>query len=230
MDTWIISSKATPPPCVPTGSAAAGRVSQPQPPWRRALRISLRLLLCALVLAGGWAGWRWATYPRYPDVATAPVEDSIAFMGSDEFNRMFEWHRRRFALAVAEKMREKTFAQILSMIMSRNPQHEQAGKNVRQLDRDARRDIADALTCVFLDKFFEEPAMKQKAYLTVFAYFQQTEIGRHPERVGLPSADEFKQGMARFISRQPPRVQGQMGQFLIDLRRQREILGLPAPY
>ena len=44
---------------------------------------------------------------------------------------------------------------------------------------------------------------------------------RHPERFGLPSADRFKNDMGRFFSHQPPRVQAQMGQFLIDLKKQR---------
>jgi hypothetical protein len=194
----------------------------------RALRGIVWLALVAIVIGGAWGIWRWATYPKYPDLATATVEEAIAFMGDDEFNRMFEWHRRRYALGVAEKMREKPFAEIMRMMTSRAPEHEAAARNIRRLE--ARREIGDAFTRVFLDKFFEEPPMKQKAYLTVFAYLQQTEIAQHPERVGLPTAEEFKAGMGRFIGSQPPRVQGQMGQFLLDLRRQRELLGLPEPF
>jgi hypothetical protein len=227
MDMSITSSKATPPACGRIDGLQAADLPH-EPRWRKPLRVATRVLLIALAVVACWGAWRWATYPSYPDAAAVPVEESIAFMGTDGFNRMFEWHRRRYALAVAEKMRENSFADILRMILERDPQREQAGRNVRALE--SRREIGDAFMRVFLDKFFEEPAMKQKAYLTVFAYLQQTEIAKDPERVGLPSADEFKQGMARFISRQPPRVQGQMGQFLIDLRRQREILGLPEPY
>jgi hypothetical protein len=43
---------------------------------------------------------------------------------------------------------------------------------------------------------------------------------------GLPSADDLKNEMSRFLSEQPPMVQAQMGQLMIDVSRTREQLGM----
>jgi hypothetical protein len=192
------------------------------------VRATLAVLMLALAGGGGWGAWRWWKYPKAPDVKTASLEDCLHFMSTDEFNRMFESDRKRFALASMEKMRERSFGQLLMLIAKPDPDFPNRSRNLRQLED--RGEVVAVAARVFLDKFFDEPPEKQKIYLASFALLQQGEIAQHPERFGLPPPDQFKQDFGGFLAHQPPRVQGQMGQFLRSLKQQRQAMGLKEPF
>jgi hypothetical protein len=192
------------------------------------IRAALTLLALAFAAGAGWGAWRWWTYPKAPNVKTASLEDCLHFMSTNEFNRMFESDRTRFALATMEKMRERSFGQLLVLIAKPDPDFPNRARNLRQMEE--RGEVVAAAVRVFLDKFFDEPPAKQKVYLASFALLQQGEIAQHPERFGLPPPDRFKQDFGGFLAHQPPRVQGQMGQFLRDLKQTRQSMGLKEPF
>ena len=170
----------------------------------------------------------WIRYPRPPDIRKLSIDQVLAYMASDDFNNLRASQRRAFAIASAEKMRQKSFGEILWMMARPDPQREKRFANLRKIPD--REEIGAAYIRVFLESFYREPPVKQKVYLGSFAVLQQTEIAHHPERFGLPSADRFKNDMGRFFSHQPPRVQAQMGQFLIDLKKQRTAMGMKDPF
>src|SRR5688572_18491440 len=126
---------------------------------RKVLRYTGRFFAVIGVLATGFGIWLYATYPKAPDVQTADLNDSVAFMSSEEFGRMFEFHRRQFALDLIEKMREKTFDQLIGMMMTRNPAHRTIARNMRE--EPYRDEVEGAMFSLMLDKFFEQPEAKQ---------------------------------------------------------------------
>lgn len=178
-----------------------------------------------LVIGMSWGIWRWATYPDAPDPRTSDFQTMYNFVAGNDFDRMFESDRRDYVLAMAERLRDKPFEELVAMAMQRDPSRKTVAQKIRHLPDHER--IAGAFLNVFLDKFYELPEAKRTVYLMTFATLQNSRLVDHPERLGLPSADRFKRDMTRFISRQSPKTQAKTGQFLIDLRRQRENLGLP---
>jgi hypothetical protein len=186
------------------------------------------LSLLAVLMIGGAVAW--VRYPKPPDIRRMSIDDALAFMAGDGFNQLRASQRKAFAIATAEKMHEKSFGDILWMMSRPDPQRQQRFANLRALAAADREDVGAAYMRVFLDRFYVEPPLKRKVYLTTFAGLQQTEISKHPEQFGLPNADQFKNDLGRFVSHQPPKVQAQMGQFLIDLKKQRDALGLKDPF
>lgn len=181
----------------------------------------------ALVLAVGlgWGIWRWATYPKAPDPSTSNFETMYHFVAGKDFDRMFESDRRAYVLAMAQRLRDKPFEELVAMAMKRDPSRREVAEKINHLP--GREQIEGAFLSVFLDKFYEMPEAKRTVYLMTFVTLQNSKLADHPERLGLPSADRFKRDMTRFVSRQSPKVQAKTGQFLIDLRRSRETLGFP---
>lgn len=179
----------------------------------------------ALAVGLGWGIWRWATYPKPPDPHHSDFQTMYNFVASKDFDRMFESDQQRYVLAMVERLRDKPFEELVAMGMQRDPSRKDVAAKIHRLPNNEQ--IDGAFLSVFLDKFYEMPEAKRTIYLMTFATFQNSRLADHPERLGLPSADRFKRDMTRFVSRQSPRIQAKTGQFLIDLRRQRETLGLP---
>jgi len=182
-------------------------------------------LALALAIGLGWGIWRWATYPKAPDPRSSDFQTMYNFVAGKEFDRMFESDRRDYVLAMVQRLGEKPFEELVAMMMQRDPSRREVSEKIRKLP--GHEQIEGAFLGVFLDKFYEMPQAKRTVYLMTFATLQNSRLADHPERLGLPSADRFKRDMTRFISRQSPKIQAKTGQFLIDLRRQRETLGLP---
>lgn len=186
------------------------------------------LVACAIVGAGTWATWRWMTYPDVPDVRSAQLDQVIGFMGTDDFNRMIERHRIEYALGVVDRLRGKSFEEILLLMMKQDPRRQHIAANMRATPGNEK--VTSAMLGMFFDKFYELSGPKKTLYLTTIALAQQGEIGKHPERFGLPPPNQFQGDLKGFMSRQPVRVQAQMGQFLIDLKKHRERMGLKEPF
>ena len=185
-------------------------------------------LLAALMIAGAVA---WVRYPKPPDIRKMSIDEALSFMAGDGFKQLRTSQRKAFAIATAEKMgAQSSFGDILWMMSRPDPKRQQRFANLRGLPPADREDVGAAYMRVFLDRFYVEPALKRKIYLTTFAGLQQSEIAKHPEQFGLPSADQFRNDLGRFVSHQPPKVQAQMGQFLIDLKKQRGAMGLKDPF
>ncbi len=196
---------------------------------RRILRIAL-LAAIALVAGGGIVGlWIWRHYPKAPDVGKVPLKDAIAFMGTGDFNRLFERHRRQFAMAIVNRLRERSFEELVTMMMDQSDidGRKRIADNLRKLP--GHEEIGSRMFSIFLDKFYELPALSRAVYLTTFAIAQQGEMGKHPDRRLLPSPERFMKDLSNFLTRQPPHVQAQAGQFMLDLKQQRRRLGLKDP-
>jgi len=200
---------------------------QPRRPWPRG-RTILALLVLTFVGFSGWGIFRWWTYPTVPDVATVDLNTAINFMGSDDFNRMLEGHRLRYAMAVVDRLSQSSFGELSMMMMRWNERRAKIARNLRDIEGSDQ--LGSKLFAVFLDKFYAQSPAQQKAALFVIAAAQQGQINQHPAAFALPSTTEFKQDMGRFLSRQPPKVQAMCGQFLIDLKKQRDVMGLKDPF
>jgi hypothetical protein len=196
---------------------------------RRLLQLALIVIGAALLALAGWGGHRWWTYPKYPDVNHADLHDVWRFMASDDFRKLSRSHQQRYAMAEVERInRELKFPDIVRMLSGTQYDQRALVANLRQLpDYEAAE---AAWVRVFLDKFFELDRDKRTLYLTLLASMQQSEIMKHPERFGLPSIGEFRNNVSVFFAHQPPRVQGQMGQFLRDLKKTRTAMGLKDPF
>src|SRR2546429_415785 len=128
--------------------------------------------LCALLMAIGIVAW--IRYPKPPDIRKLSIDQILAYMASDDFNNLRASQRRAFAIASAEKMRDKRFGEILWMMARPDPRREKRFANLRKIPD--REEIGAAYMRVFLESFYREPPVKQKIYLGSFAVLQQTEI------------------------------------------------------
>jgi hypothetical protein len=184
---------------------------------------SVAVLWCAV-----WGIHRWATYPTVPDVKTTDLESAINFMGSEDFNRMLQRHRLAYALAVVDRLGQASFAEILRIMINRGENRPRVARNLAALE--GREQISAKMFAIFLEKYYAlSPTERQVAMVSIIAV-QQGIISKDPKEFGLPTMDELRHDMSRMMSRQSPRVQAMCGQFLIDMKRQRDKLGLKDPF
>src|SRR5688572_9102843 len=101
--------------------------------WSRG-RAAVVSLVVAFVGLCGWTVYRWATYPTAPDVATVDLDTAINFMGSDDFNRLLERHRLRYAMAVVDRLSQSSFGELSLMMMRWNERRAKIAKNLRDID------------------------------------------------------------------------------------------------
>src|SRR5687767_12814527 len=98
------------------------------------MRIKFRqvriVLLAVCVGAAIWAGVWWVRYPNVPNVKTVSPDEAMAFIGTDDFNRMTERHRMRYALAATERLREKPFEELVAMMLKADPSRKQIQENL----------------------------------------------------------------------------------------------------
>ena len=210
---------------------------------RRGVRIALLGLAVLLLAAAAWGAVWWARYPRTPDVSKADPQEAMAFLGTDDFNRLTESHRKRYVLAVTERMREKSFPDLIAMMTAAatDPSARKAAENVNKLKD--REEIGGAFMRVFLDKFFELPKDQRDQYLLMWALAEK--LGRRPDggpatrpTTGpagdrpkrdpnrIPSPEQMEKGMANFLANQPPRTAAQMSELMNEMRKKREGLGI----
>jgi hypothetical protein len=211
---------------------------------RTLLRVMLSIVCLGALAAGVWGVVWWARYPRVPDVGKVELTEAIDFIGSDDFNRMTESHRKRYTMAAIEKLREKQFKDLIALAMGSagNPRRRKAAENVNRLSSQGdKEELGAAALRVFLDKFYELPKNERESYLTLWALAEKaggmggrrragaTQPTTRPEQ-RFPTAEDVEQGWSRFISHQPPRTTAQMGQLMNDMRRKREALGVKSPW
>ena len=197
-------------------------------PARLWCRATLALLAVVALAASGYGLYRYATYPAAPDAATADAATLKAFLASDDFNRLTEADKQRLALAYVDRLRGKPFPALFKMMLAPDPLRKQMAANIRRMA--GREAVGAAFLSMFLDRFDALTGAERSAVLTMMALAQQGAIQTRAEAFGLPSPDKFKRDLGRFLAHQPPRVQGQMGQMLIELKQQREFLHLPEPF
>lgn len=191
-----------------------------------ALRALGYTLLLAIAVSGGWVLVWWIRYPHAPNVKEAPLADCEAFMGSNDFNGMTHRDRLRFGLGVVDKLRDKSFAELIAYSIQKDPARKAASDNMGKLDKDERDRYMGAFMQLFLTKFYEQPAAKRTAFL--FAAIMMQKAGgadAAAKNMGIPNIDAFKAALAQFITSQPAHAQAQMGQFMLDISKEQRLLG-----
>jgi hypothetical protein len=186
---------------------------------RRTYRWLALCLAVAALIAGGWAFMR----PRAPDPNALSAKDAVAFLSTDDYSRLSEAERTRYARELAERMRREKFADILRVVMNLNPRMKTQWAGIRSLSEDNKQKVRSAWLRMFLDKFYDLPPAERQAYLTMMALADRTGW-KNP---GIPSPQQFKNELSLFLTREPPGVQARMGQLMIDVSRTRTGLGLP---
>lgn len=182
------------------------------------------------VLVGAFLGLReYINYPSAPDPAKVEFRQALEYMGGEEFNRLYQSHRKQFAMTITDRLNEMEFADLLAFAM--NPANRElmrkVGENMRNVE--GHEEVGARMLSLFLEKFYQLPPQQRVGHLTMLALVPEGSRGPGGgggDR-GLPSLERFKESFTRFVTRQTPRTQAMAGQFMLDLRRQREILGLP---
>lgn len=186
------------------------------------------LAALALLAGASWGVWRWVTYPEKPNLAAVSVDDAIAFIGTEDFGRLFESDRKQYCLDVVEKMREKSFPELVGMLsLGKGGDRRRAAANIRSLEE--REVIEGAMLRLILDKFYEETPEKRAVYLTGLVMMDQA-AKQQGKGTKIPSPDRLRKDMAKIIGRQSPQTVARFGQFLVDVEQQRRNLGLGASY
>ena len=163
---------------------------------RRAVRPAAFSAVVLVLAAGVWGAVWWARYPKVPDLARTDFKDAMRFIGTDDFNRMTEAHRKRYAIATAEKLRQKSFRDLVEMSMTPDPGYRKVAENMNRLkDRD---EVGGAYMRVFLDKFFELPKDQRETYLTMWALAEK--LARSGQR---PDPRTASAGGGPFFRRRP---------------------------
>ena len=195
---------------------------------KRPTKIILWIISCAAAVLLAWGIYFYAHYPKVPDLTKVDPITGIKFIATDDFKRLTLSHQQRYAQAALSRLSELEFKDLMMLMMQHNGYMGDVFKNVRSLPEGEK--IGGTVLRVFLNDFYRLNKTQRNVALTAVALAQQGEMGQHPERFGLPTADRFKGDMAKFLSNQPPHVQGQMGEFMMDLRNQRDALGLQQPF
>ena len=184
-------------------------------------------VLVGALIAGAIVALRASAEPEHPDPATAVLEKAVGFVGTDDFNRLSPARRTEYCLAVAERLRERSFSQLLAMVAARNTDHRRVAQNVKKSG--GQDEIEAAVLRVMMDKFYEEPPERRKLYLWGLVKMQQSGAAGK-EGVGLPSPKQLQGDITRVLTRQPPQTVAKMGQFIQDLQIQRRSMGVADPY
>lgn len=179
----------------------------------------IAVLLAVVVGAGGWGVWRWATYPIPPDAATSSTEAMAGFIKTDDFHRLTHDDQRRYMLAYIDKLGELSLAELLQRAILSNEQQRTVLGEFEEAGL-AGEALAAAHAMV-LDKYWSLSPEQREGFLTLLVLADPDDRIQGGNR---NSPDTIRQQMAGVMQHQSPEVQGQMGQFLIDLERRRKEL------
>ena len=194
---------------------------------RKVINAVLILVLVSGLTAGTWALRNWYRNRLAPDVRKVATTQAVNFMASADFNRLTESRRKQYVMDLIEQMGRKTFAELLGMMISGDDQQKQAAKNVQQLSRADRDEIGSRFMQMFLTKFYEQDAKHRADCLSMMVMAGASGRGAaRAKEYNLPSPDNLKNDLAKFVTNQPPHAQAQLSQFMLDLSKQQEALGV----
>jgi hypothetical protein len=164
--------------------------------------------------------------PDPPNVTAMGLRDAMEFEGSDAYTKLSDAKRRAFSEAVIGKLQALPFEGMLRIALDPANMDMQRRRlaNLRKLrDYD---ELHSRLAADFLEKFYKLSAFKRSVYLTAFAYYQEMESRIDPARYKTPEPGEFHTDAVKLFSKQSPKMKAYAMQFMIDLRGQRQKLGL----
>ena len=164
--------------------------------------------------------------PEPPNVAAMSLRDAMEFEGSDEYLKLSDAKRRAFSEAVIGKLQALPFEGMLRVALDPGNMDMQRKRlaNLRRLSN--FDELHSRLAADFLEKFYKLSPLKRSVYLTAFAYYQEMEARVDPARYKTPKPGEFHTDAVKLFSKQSPTMKAYAMQFLIDLRGQRQKLGL----
>jgi hypothetical protein len=164
--------------------------------------------------------------PEPPNVAAMSLRDAMQFEGSDEYTKLSEAKRRAFSEAVIGKLQALPFEGMLRIALDSANMDMQRKRlaNLRKLSN--FDELHSRLAADFLEKFYKLSPLKRSVYLTAFAYYQEMEARVDPARYKTPEPGEFHTDAVKLFSKQSPTMKAYAMQFMIDLRGQRQKLGL----
>jgi hypothetical protein len=166
------------------------------------------------------------TTPDPPDVTAMDLREAMKFEASADYEKMSVAKRAAFSEAVLEKLHAMPFEEMLRIALdpsSMEMQRKRLG-NLRKLPNYA--EIHSKYAAQFLEKFYELPAMKRGVYLTALALYMEAESRLDPGRYKTPSPGDFHKDAVKLFAGQSPTMKAYAMQFMIDLRQQRNKLGL----
>lgn len=197
---------------------------------RRVLGILLIVLALIAVPMAGWYGYRLYSAPAGPG-AGADDEAIRDFIASDEFNRLFDFQKRKHLQAYVDRLKEKNFQQLIQAMMKNVGNRERSRAFIDNVQQVPGRDkIFSQMVGPALEKFYEQDERLRQRQMMLMAGFQQSQIAARPELFGLPSAEQFKGEMVRVFTNQPVEVQNQIAQFMLDFRETRRDMGMVDPF
>jgi len=201
-------------------------------PRRRFIRFALFAVAGVVLAAGACGGIYWARYPKVPDVSKAPLDEAMHFAATDDFNRMAEWHRKRYLLALANRMHEKSFADLMAMMMGGDADRKKQLENEKLLSEADRKEIQAAFFRLMLDKFFEMSKAQRSTFLMMAALAEKAGSTHHRagQPSGLPTPQQIQKGMSDFLSQQPPHTAAQVDEAMSEWNQKRQMLGIKDPW
>lgn len=190
------------------------------------------IVITACVFAAGLAAAAAVLFvtrdrtPDPPDVTAISLRDAMQFEASADYDKMSAAKRSAFSEGVRRKLDALPFEEMLRTALDPANMDMQRKRlaNLRKLPNYAElhsRYVAD-----FLQKFYKLPPLKRKVYLSALALYQEAEFRLDPSRYKLPDPGEFQADAFKLFAKQPAATKAHAMQFMIDLRQQRQKLGL----
>ena len=164
--------------------------------------------------------------PDPPDVKAISLRDAMRFEASADYEKMSVAKRRAFSEGLFQRLRALPFEELLRTALDPANMEMQRKRlaNLRKLPN--YDELHSRYAAHFLEKFYDLPPLKRKVYLSALALYQEAESRMDPSRYELPDAGQFQAEVFTLFAKQPPKMKAHAMQFMIDLRQQREKLGL----
>lgn len=193
----------------------------------RAILSTVAVLLLAIAAIWFGAGTLWDRSPKPPDIKAMDLRSAMTYEGSDDYLKLSLRHRQKFSEALAERIRELPFEELLRNALDPGNMelHRRRLANLKTLPNFDK--LHSQYAADFLKKFYQLPEFKRTFYLTTFAFYQEIEVRLDPGRYQTPKPGDFHADAVKLFSSQPPVMKAYGMQFFIDLQHQRRRLGLP---
>jgi hypothetical protein len=164
-------------------------------------------------------------YPLGPLKIT--LREAMAFEATPEYLRMSERRRMQYSSAVAQKLMQLPFEEMLRITL--DPANLDMHRT--RLDRLRKLPNFDKLNgdyaSDFLEKFYKLPEFKRNIYLTGLAVYLELDARADPDRYKMPKPGDFHADAVRLFSGRSPLMKAYGIQFMLDFNAQRKRLGLP---
>lgn len=202
-----------------TASEFSGTPEEPGPGRRPWVGWLLAMLAAATIALGTWGLWRWATYPDLPDVTAASPEELADFMIDEDFSRLNRKDQRQIAMSYVDKLGELSLREIVLRAIPPDPKRRQIFDQLREAGLD--KEVMAAMHAEFLDKYWSLSQGERQAFLSFLVLADKADQAQGGRR----TVSDVRSQMAGVMGSQPPEVQGQMGQFLLELEQTRRQMG-----